>query len=355
MCKKTVGVVFGGKSSEHEISLISARSIIENIPADKYNVVKIGITRDGEWRLYEGDTEKLPSGEWESCCTPAVITPDASVHGLTVFRDGGIETVRLDAVFPALHGKNGEDGSIQGLFQLAGIPYVGCGVASSAICMDKALTNIICDANGIAQARWLQIEKSQLEKGISDTLDRAEEYLRYPVFVKPARAGSSVGISKAYDRGELEAAVENAFRYDSKIVCEEFIDGFEVECAVMGNVTPTVSSVGEIVPESDFYDYDAKYRSGTTKLLIPSSLTEEKMGEVRTIAAKAYKAFGCTGLARIDFLVDKKSGKVFLNEPNTLPGFTSISMYPKLFEADGVAYGELLDRLIEMAFERDGE
>lgn len=349
---KKVLVLFGGVSSEHDVSLVSASYVISNIPRDKYDVRMMGITNDGKWLLYSGDPQKLPEDKWledESLLTPAVLSPDRGHHGL-IFADGSTEYI--DVLFPVLHGRNGEDGTMQGLFQLSGIPFVGCDALSSAVCMDKAMTNTIADSSGIAQAKWRCFDRYSYRKAPEKLLGDAVWYLGFPIFVKPANAGSSVGISKANDYKELTDAIEEAFRFDEKVVLEEGIDGYEVECAVLGNGDPIASVLGEIVPCNDFYDYDAKYLANKTELHIPARLPEKKQNEVRDAAVKAYRALGCSGLARVDFFVRKSDGAVLLNEPNTLPGFTSISMYPKLFAASGIPYAELLDRLITLAFER---
>lgn len=355
MKQKTVGVIFGGQSSEHEVSLISAKSILDHLPKEQYNIVMIGISKQGAWYCYTGDPEEIPGGGWEQGeKTPAVISPDPQTHGLLLPDGSGQRVIELDVVFPALHGRNGEDGAVQGLLQLAGIPYVGCDLLSSAVCMDKAVTNTVCDAKGIAQAKWMQIDQSNYLGREDEVCRLAEETLSFPIFVKPANAGSSVGISKASDRASLREAISLAFVHDRKLVLEEGIDGQEVECAVLGNDTPIASTIGEIVPCNEFYDYEAKYLAGTTELLIPAALSEEKQREVQREALRAYRALGCCGLARVDFFVRRSDGRVLLNEVNTLPGFTSISMYPKLFEASGIPYSELLHRLILLALERAG-
>ena len=350
---KKVLVIFGGASSEYEVSLNSASSVIKNIPGDKYEVLKMGITRQGEWFLFSGSADDLPGDKWladPSKLTPAVVSPDRACHG--IIRTATGETEKIDVIFPVLHGKNGEDGTIQGLFQLSGIPYVGCDTLGSAVCMDKAMTNTIADCYGIAQAKWRATDRYSYRKAPEKTLDDVIGYLGFPIFVKPANAGSSVGITKAGSREELAKAIETAFEHDKKVVFEEGIDGYEVECAVLGNEEPVASVIGEIVPCNDFYDYDAKYLANRTELHIPARLPAEKSEEVREAACRAYRALGCAGMARVDFFVRKSDGAVLLNEPNTLPGFTSISMYPKLFEASGVPYSELLDRLICLAAER---
>ena len=355
MDKKNIAVIFGGVSSEHAVSCISAKSVIDHIKRDKYNVYMLGITADGRWYLFEGDTALLPEDKWidERFITPAFISPDSVAHGITVLRESGSEIIYLDAVHPVLHGKNGEDGTIQGLFQLAGIPFVGCDHLSSAVCMDKAFTNLTADIAGIRQAKWRAILKYDYRKHADAFLKDAVAYLGFPIFVKPANAGSSVGISKAKNMDGLKKAMDIAFKEDKKVVLEQFVDGFEVECAVLGNDEPQASTVGEILPHNEFYDYEAKYISGTTGLAIPAkNISAEKIDEVRAAAVKAYKALGCAGLSRVDFFVEKQSGDVYFNEINTLPGFTSISMYPKLWEASGIAYSELLDKLITLALER---
>lgn len=349
MEKKRVAVLFGGVSSEHEVSCLSASSVIRNIPKDKYEVVCLGITKAGSWHLYDGPVENIADGSWEKspALRPAFLSPDALVHGISA----GNESIRVDVVFPVLHGKNGEDGTMQGLFQLAQLPYVGCDTLSSAVCMDKGVTNTLLEAAGIGQAKFVwffsrDYNKESVVKNIQEKLGG------FPVFVKPANAGSSVGITKVSNEDGLDAAIATAAHEDKKIVIEENIDGQEVECAVLGNDDPVASVVGEIAPSAEFYDYDAKYVSGTSQLYIPAHIKDETAEAIRMAAVKAYRMLGCEGLARVDFFVRKSDGAVLLNELNTLPGFTSISMYPKLFEACGIFYGELLDKLITLAFER---
>ncbi|MDR3645034.1 MAG: D-alanine--D-alanine ligase [Clostridia bacterium] len=354
MHKLTVAVIFGGVSSEHEVSLASAKSVIENIPKDQYEVVMLGITKHGEWLRYSGSVEALPGGAWESDAAnrPAVISPDAKTHGiLETGPDGCQAVVYLDAVFPVLHGANGEDGTMQGLLTLAGIPFVGCSTAASAVCMDKALTKTMLGAAGVAQAKWDCFLRRDFERDPDAILSRLEKGLGFPIFVKPASAGSSVGIGRAAGREALAADIRAAAKFDKKIVCEEAVRGMEIECAVLGNDDPVVSVCGEIVPCNEFYDYEAKYVSSGSQLHIPAPIPAQKADEVRAAAAKAFRLLGCSGMARVDFFV-REDGALLLNEPNTIPGFTSISMYPKLFEASGVPYGELLSRLIRLATER---
>lgn len=350
--KTNLGVVFGGQSSEHEVSLMSAASILENLDAGKYRVYQIGITKEGRWLLYEGPVSGLSGGAWQKESTPAFLSPDPGVHGLTVLRDSGYEIIRLDCIFPALHGKNGEDGSIQGLFQLSGIPYVGCGVASSAVCMDKAISHTLLSAADIPQAHYLWFYSQRYEAAAETIINKIQARLSFPVFVKPANAGSSVGVSKVETPEGLDAAIRKAAREDGKIMVEEGIKGQEVECAVLGSrVEARASMVGEIGASAQFYDYDDKYVNGTSQLYIPARIPESVSEEIRETALRAYRLLGCEGLARVDFFVTPEN-KVVLNEINTLPGFTSISMYPKLWTACGYSYGGLLDRLIQLALER---
>ena len=347
-------ILFGGVSSEHDISLISAKSVIENTPKDKYDIITVGITKDGRWYLYTGDVENLPEDKWlcdESRLTPAVLSPDRADHGIIVLGEKA-KKIKADVVFPVLHGKNGEDGAVQGLLQLAGIPFVGCDMISSACCMDKVITNTLLDEAGIAQAKWLGLKEHEYKENGEEFIKKAEEYLGYPIFVKPANAGSSVGVSKATDKESLKKAIDKAFKEDTKLVLEEGITGKEVECAVLGNEEPIASLVGEIESCNDFYDYDAKYINEASKLYIPARIEQKISDEIRETAVRAYKALGCSGLARVDFFVREGDNKVLLNEPNTIPGFTSISMYPKMFQKSGVEYPELIDRLFMLACER---
>lgn len=355
MSKIRVAVLFGGASSEHEVSLKSAYSVITNIPTDKYEIICIGITKKGKWLYFPGDYELIRSGAWETftdCCT-AVLSPDTIHHGfIKIQEDGSVSVQRVDVVFPVLHGKFGEDGTIQGLCELANLPYVGCNMTSSANCMDKSMTHTILDYNGIKTAKFCSIDRTCLSK-LDAHCELIEEKLGYPMFVKPACAGSSIGVNRATDRNELRESIKIAFSHDNKVVIEEEIIGREIECAVLGNDLPIASLPGEIAPEEDFYTYDAKYNLGTSKLYIPAELTEEQSSELRKIAIRAYKAIGCTGFSRVDFFVTESG--IILNEINTIPGFTSISMYPKLMEATGIPFPDLLDRLMTYAIERMSE
>jgi D-alanine-D-alanine ligase len=347
--KLTLGVIFGGNSTEYEVSLVSASSVLRNVDLDRFNVVMIGITRQGEWYEYFGKIDDIESGEWVNSPDKkrAFISPDPTIHGLI---DQNGNTTYLDVVFPVLHGKNGEDGTMQGLLELSGIPFVGCNTLTSAICMDKDLTHIVLTHHQIPNARWISIRKTVSYEDLTKAFDYAERYLGYPMFVKPANAGSSVGIRKAKNRDELVDAVFYAHTFDDKVVVEEFIKGIEVECAVMGNENPIASVLGEICPCNEFYDYDAKYQSAS-ETYIPARISEETTQLVKETAVKAYKALGCRGLTRVDFFV-KPNGSICLIEPNTLPGFTSISMYPKLRMQDGTSYKDVITSLIAYALEK---
>lgn len=351
MSKIKVAVLFGGISNEHDISLISAESIISNIPQEKYEVIPIGITKKGRWLFYPGDVSCISSGRWESNpdCVPAVILPDPMYKGIFKISDGNYSLTKIDAVFPALHGQNGEDGAIQGLLKLSGIPYVGCDVLSSACCMDKAVTHTILEANGIAMTPWRSVSASELNR-LDEICDGIAAELDYPLFVKPANSGSSVGANKADSFEELKNAIKLAFSHDKKVIVEKYIKGRELECAVFGKDNAFASEIGEIRSCNEFYDYEAKYILGTSGLSIPADIPAEASKEIRETAVKAFKAMGCSGLSRVDFFLSD-DGRVILNEINTLPGFTQISMYPKLMENMGIPLPELLDRLISLCIE----
>ncbi len=355
---KNVLVIFGGVSSEHDISLLSATSVIRNIPKDKYLVYMLGITKEGQSYLYGGDYENLADDKWLSnsaLLKKALISSDRKDHGILVFDDEGYSLVHIDVCFPVLHGKNGEDGTMQGLLTISGIPYVGCNVMSSAVCMDKAMTNSICDVVGIKQAKWKYTTKYVFYENPDSFIEECADYLGFPCFVKPANAGSSVGINKSYDKKSLFEDLEYAFRFDERVVVEETVDGRELECAVLGNEEPIAGAIGEIVALHDFYDYDAKYVDDSTKLFVPADIPEEKADEIQAVAIKAYKNLACSGLARIDFFLRNSDGEILLNEPNTIPGFTNISMYPMLMKEIGIEYTDLIDRLLMLAMERQND
>ena len=384
MEKLRVGILFGGRSGEHEVSLLSAASVLHAIDKQKYEVVPIGITKDGRWltaehaeNLLQGklvlEPRNLRAGDPETTTSAAVlargeavIVPPEPVHrhsGLVPFQTDAMmrrasdRAINVDVIFPVLHGTFGEDGTIQGLLELADIPYVGAGVLGSAAGMDKDIMKSLFIAAGIPIVKHVTILRGAWEKDPKKVQKLVESKLTYPVFVKPANLGSSVGISKAHNRKELGPAIEEAAKFDRKIVIEQGVGGKkekarEIECAVLGNDEPAASVPGEIVPGKEFYDYTAKYVDEGSRLIIPAKLTKAETKKVQELAVAAFQAVDCSGLARVDFLMDPKTGKIFLNEINTMPGFTAISMYPKLWGASGLAYADLIDRLIQLGIER---
>ncbi len=390
MKKLRVGILFGGRSGEHEISLLSAASVFKAIDQDKYEVVPIGITKEGKWltasdaeRLLQGKagegarpTQALRAGDPEATPSAAVLhngeavvvppEPHKSGTGLTPFqseapaRRASDRAINVDIIFPVLHGTFGEDGTIQGLLELADIPYVGAGVLGSAAGMDKDIMKSLFRAAGLPIVKHVTVLRGGWESQPKKGQKLVESKLKYPVFVKPANLGSSVGISKARDRKELGPAIDEAAKFDRKIVIEEGVGGKknkarEIECSVLGNDKPVASVPGEIVPGAEFYDYTAKYLDEGSQLIIPAKLTKAETKRVQELAIGGFRAVDCSGLARVDFLMDPKSRKIYLNEINTMPGFTSISMYPKLWAASGVAYPELIERLIQLGMERHAE
>jgi D-alanine-D-alanine ligase len=348
--KLNVAVLFGGKSGEHEVSLMSATNVIKAMDKDKYNIHMIGITRQGKWMTYKGDVDKIINSSWEKEAEQLERKETIDLLFTEFFKGEGKS--RMDVVFPVLHGPNGEDGTIQGLLELLDVPYVGCGVTASALGMDKALSKQLFRAAGLPVCSYDVIMKTDIQADVNNIINRIESGFSYPVFVKPVNMGSSVGITKAHDRAELIEALREACKYDRKVLVEEFISCREIECSVLGNNEPIVSGVGEIIPSHEFYDYEAKYfDDGKSILIIPANLDDKKSVEIRSIAKKAYTALDCCGMARVDFFVEKDTDRVYLNEINTIPGFTKISMYPKLWDAAGIAYGELIDRLIQLSLE----
>ena len=362
MKKIRVTVLFGGQSSEHEVSRVSAQCVLENIDKNRFEIQTIGITKDGEWLKYEGDTSLIGSGKWEEAARNQLrgkiekgvsgkdIVKAPTCKELISLNDGYNNDELVDVVFPVLHGPNGEDGSVQGLLQLADVPYVGCNILSSAAGMDKEFSKLVFNNAGIPQADYIKVMRSEIDEQTDDLIRRVTEKLGWPCFVKPANAGSSVGVSKVKRPEDLLTALKYAARYDSKILIEEYIKGREVECAVLGNDNPIASTVGEVLPCNEFYDYNAKYIDGKSEIIIPADLEQGIIEKIREYAVRAFKALGCSGLSRVDFFVEE-SGRVVLNEINTMPGFTDISMYSKLWEASGIPYSELITRLIELAFE----
>ena len=354
--KKTLCVLFGGVSSEYEVSLCSAASVLKNCDPDTYTLLPVGVTKDGHWLLYGGtDFEAISEDRWQehSDNRPAILSPDRGTHGLVLGGARGFEALRVDCVFPVLHGANGEDGTVQGLLELAGIPYVGCGVAASANAMDKSITKLFAEKAGLTQAKWKLLDSSVFFGDEQSLTAALISELGLPLFVKPARTGSSVGISKVKTGEALSAAVREAARHDRKILFEEFIDGQEIEVSVLGDCRGSKTSIcGEIRPAREFYSYEAKYIDGDSELIIPARLPEDTSARVREAASRIFHAIDGFGLSRADFFVRRTDGAVIFNEINTIPGFTRISMYPKLWEKSGLPYPHLIDRLVELALTR---
>jgi len=344
--KKNVGVIFGGKSGEYDVSLLSAYNVINGIDKDKFDITMIGITLQGKFYIYKGDVEKIKNNEWIK--DTENLSDEFSLFNSEVINN-------IDIIFPVLHGQNGEDGRIQGLFEMMDKPYVGCEVMASSVCMDKDIAKRIFRSVDIPVVDDVLVFSTDMDtdKKLEDTLDRCEENLPYPVFVKPVNMGSSVGISKAKNRDELKESLLKAVKFDTKILVEKGLDVREIEVAVIGNSYPEASYPGEIVSCKEFYDYEAKYLSdNNSRIDIPAKVDNEIIERIRNYAIKAFKAVGASGLSRIDFFLDKKSGNIYLNEMNTLPGFTNISMYAKMWDYMGVNYSNLIERLIELGFER---
>ncbi len=349
MNKIKAAIIFGGRSNEHEVSIQSAKSVISNINADKYDLHLIGITRQGEWRLFDGDVDNIES--WIEMSRPIVLPPDPSYRGYFLTEEPQ-KIYKLEVAFPVMHGTYAEDGTIQSVLELAGIPYVGPEVLSSAVAMDKVVAKQVCGFNGIPQCKFCSCTAYEWSNNKDGIIAELENELGYPIFVKPANMGSSVGISKAKNREDLINAIDTAFVFDRKIVAEEFVDGREIECAVIGNDECMASVPGEVVSAKEFYDYEAKYDdSFDSATFIPARLEKGLLEDVRKLALKTYKVLNCRGLCRIDFFVTKSDNKILLNEANTLPGFTKISMYPKMMINMGISYSELIDKLFELAVE----
>jgi D-alanine-D-alanine ligase len=354
--KVRVGVIFGGRSGEHEVSLASAQGIMKAINKEKYEVLPIGITKDGRW-IASGDPMKALQSGLAAGSEPVALLGDPSQRGLMRLEESesGLTAARLtdiDVIFPVLHGPYGEDGTVQGLLELAGIPYVGAGVTGSALGMDKLVFKDLMRAHGLPVVPYIGIKRKEWERDPEAVMGRIEAAFSYPMFVKPANLGSSVGVGKVHDRTELPVALDEAARYDRKLLAERGINAREIEVSVLGNDDPIASVPGEIIPCREFYDYRAKYIEENSELLIPAPIPEETARRVRELAIRAYLVIDCAGMARVDFLLDRDDGTLYLSEVNTIPGFTLISMYPKLWEASGISYTELIDRLIELALER---
>lgn len=357
--KIRVGVLFGGRSSEHEVSLMSARSVLSALSPEKYDIIPIGITHDGIWLTGENALAAFESRSIEALTKVSLISGPfgGMLYSLKSEQRGTIlETMtQLDVVFPVLHGTFGEDGTMQGLLEISRIPYVGAGVLASSVCMDKALFKEVMRANHLPVLPSLTLTAAQLQKGMDEVLNRIEAFSGYPLFIKPANGGSSVGISKCKNRSDLFEGLLEASRFDRRILVERGVSAREIEISVLGNAAPEASLPGEIIPAAEFYSYDAKYYDEKTELMIPARLPEETIARVKDLAVRAYIATDCAGMARVDFLLDRENGELFISEINTIPGFTKISMYPKLWAVSGLPYPALLDRLIELALERKQE
>ncbi len=348
-----VGVIFGGRSGEHDVSLMSARSVLDALDRQKYTIIEIGIDPKGGWWAGEHVLEKLANHQTQAL-QPVTILPDPTRPGLYQLQGMAPRALlsRLDVVFPVLHGTFGEDGTLQGLLELADIAYVGAGVLASSLGMDKGVFKEVMRAHNIPVLESRVFLRSEIEHGLEQVIAQAETIAHYPLFVKPANLGSSVGITKCRTRSDLSEGLFEASRYDRRVLVERGINGREIEVSVLGNDQPQASVPGEIIPAGDFYSYEAKYLDEHSRLLIPAPLTPEQQAQVEKIAVEAYLAIDGAGMARVDFLLDKDTGSLYLNEVNTIPGFTKISMYPKLWEASGLPYPQLVDRLIELALER---
>lgn len=355
--KIKVGLIFGGRSGEHEVSFCSASSIIKAIDKDKYTVVPIGITKEGRWISPQDSELALQSGRIEGKNT-VILLNDPSGRALIRINnnqrlDKSSASERLDLIFSVLHGPYGEDGTVQGLLELADIPYVGAGVAASAISMDKDLMKIIFKQRDLPILKWITIKRKEWQKDKEKILSLVQDDFEYPLFVKPTNLGSSVGITKVHKKEELEKAIDLASSYDRKILIEEGAEEVrEIECGVLGNDEPQASVVGEVKPAGEFYDYDSKYIDKETQLIVPADLPDGVSRKVQEIALRAFKAVDAAGMARVDFFVSKKENKIYLSEINTIPGFTSTSMYPRLWKASGIPYSDLIDQLIQLALER---
>ena len=353
MAKLKLGVIFGGMSTEHDVSITSGTSVIKNLDKDKYEIYPIYIDKDGKWYEYSKNIDEID-----------ILQVGEEIEEKILIANPIEYLQECDVIFPVLHGLYGEDGTIQGMLELLKIPYIGCKVLGSSICMDKAYAKIIFDKAGINQAKYMYVKKEKenfvyIDKQFDEKLCNLEEIaeitekeLDYPVFVKPSNSGSSVGIKKAHNKEELIEAIKYAGNFDSKILIEQNIEGREVECAVLGNDDVKASCVGEILPAEDFYTFDAKYKNAESRVVIPAEIPENISEEIRKTAIKAYKTADCKGLSRVDFFIENNTNKVIINEINTLPGFTQISMYPKLWESMGLSYKKLLDKLVELALEQ---
>ncbi|MBN1494835.1 D-alanine--D-alanine ligase [Candidatus Peregrinibacteria bacterium] len=349
--KIRVAVIFGGRSGEHEVSVVSGTNIIESLDRNKYDVIPIGITKLGKWLAGEKAPEAFKKGDY-SDLTQVTLNSESGKNELLHFKNGHVERMKVDIFFPALHGPFGEDGTIQGLFEIANVPYTGCGVLASSVGMDKLVTKALWDQAGLPIVPYIGINKSSWKKSPKKIIKKILDELGMPVFIKPANMGSSVGISKVKKESELKRAIDLACEFDTRILIEKGLNVRELECAVLGNDSPKAARVGEVLVGGEFYDYNDKYVNGVSKTRVPAEITPTLEKEVQKMALKAYKLLDASGLARVDMFLEKNTGKIYINEINTLPGFTSISMYPKMWNASGVTYKKLIDKIIELGFER---
>ena len=349
--KLKIAIIFGGRSGEHEVSLNSAKSVLAALDMEKYDVVQIGITHEGAWMTGENALAVL-RGEADDALNPVILPGDPSLPG--IYGKDGVKLDEFDVVFPVMHGTYSEDGTMQGLLEMADVAYVGAGVTGAAVGMDKAIFKDVMVANDIPVVEGVLVLRAEIETDMHTVIGKIEK-LGYPVFVKPANMGSSVGVSKCDNRSSLGEGLLEAAQYDRRVLVEKGINAREIEISVLGNDFPEASVPGEVEPSREFYSYESKYVDGTSGLMIPAPIPAETAETMREMAIKTYKAIDCAGMARVDFLLDKDKGKFYLNEVNTIPGFTSISMYPKLWDASGLPYPKLIDRLIELALARKAE
>jgi len=349
--KIRVAVIFGGRSGEHEVSIVSGTNIIEALDKKKYDVIPIGITKSGKWLAGEKAPLAFKKGDY-SGLTQVTLNCESGSNELLHFKNGHFEKLKIDIFFPALHGPYGEDGTIQGLFEMANVPYTGCGVLASSVGMDKLVTKALWDQAGLPIVPYIGINKSSWKKSSKKIMKRVIDELGLPVFIKPANMGSSVGISKVKKESELKKAIDLACEFDTRILIEKGLNVRELECAVLGNDEPKAARVGEILVGGEFYDYNDKYINGVSRTQVPAEIPPSLEKKVQQMALKAYKLLDASGLARVDMFLEKKTGRIYINEINTLPGFTSISMYPKMWKAAGIPYKKLVDKIIELGFEK---
>jgi D-alanine---D-serine ligase len=353
MKKIKLAIVFGGKSSEYSISLHSVTAIINNVPIDKFDVTLIGITEDGKWLHYDGDSASVNEDTWNKnrSLSEVVLSLDGEFKGFLKLLDNNTyEKIEIDCIFPVLHGKNGEDGTIQGLCQLSGIPFVGCGMTSSAVCMDKEFTHVICEMAGVKTAPFMAAVNTKT-LNLKLLYEDAYEKLALPMFIKPANGGSSLGISKIRNYDEFEKGIMEAFEYDNKVIIEAMVEGFEIGCAVIGNDELLIGEVDEIDTKNDFFDYVEKYQQSNSKIYCPARISDELRNQAKEIAKKTYKALRCSGMARIDMFLTT-SNEIFLNEVNTIPGLTDVSRYPSMLKKIGIEYKDLIVKLVDLAMEK---